>query len=380
MRTRTFFFLLLLCIFSLTVMGQSFSLSELEIQTTGYIPENENTPVFSTTGIVAGRFIPAHWLRLRASTYFYIPDTVDFFYKLNDSTDPGRIIFDGIDLTFPNIHNSSWSLIIFTGRLDNPASDSLLREHLKVSIDEPEFHGLPSGMAFSPEGKIHGTGIGITGIPGNANVVTGFYGYWNDSTGSDMAGSFDVRLGLSGNIIVATFFGGATLVKESGDTTFRTGISSLVHSGQSYEIYAEAGLRQFDANSSKLGKNMYLLFEPRIYLEKTDLALSFFSSPLFPENAPNHVAVEAENNLLGINFLIAAGSTDYHKKRGGVSFLACMDPDQPGKVTPLSFSISPFYTVRISDYTLDITAVIKPLHLDKIREAGEIRLLFKAVY
>jgi len=129
-----------------------------------------------------------------------------------------------------------------------------------------------------------------------------------------------------------------------------------------------------------LGKNMYLLFEPRIHLEKADVVLSFFSSPVFPENMNRYIAVEAETNFLGANLLVATGDLDYNKWRFGASFLTSMDPEDPGTLTPFSFSVSPFYTMRISDYTLDITAVLKPLHLDDIREAGEIRILLKAVY
>ena len=93
-----------------------------------------------------------------------------------------------------------------------------------------------------------------------------------------------------------------------------------------------------------------------------------------------NIAVEAENNFLGLNLLVATGNLDYNKWRAGASFLASMDPEDPGTITPFSFSISPFYTIRISDYTLDITAVLRPLHLDDIREAGEVRILLKAVY
>ena len=380
MKIRTLCILLFLMISLCSVAAQQVSLSELEIETTGYVPENKTTPVFSSEAVLGGRFVPDHWIQLRASIVFFAEDTAAFFYTLDDQTDPGFLLFKGADITFPSIGGSSWSAIIFTGYLDNPASDTLFREFLKISIDTPEFHGLPAGMAFSPEAEIRGTGIGLTGIPNNANVVTGFYGYWNDATGDDTALSFDARVGVAGQILIATAFTGVTLPVDGGNPVFRTGITSLAKSGQSYELYAEAGLRQFDTGTRDLGKNMYILFEPRIYLEKTDIILSFFSSPIFPENMPRHKAIEAEGNYLGLNLLVATGNLAYNRWRSGISFLSAMDPESPGTLTPLSFSVSPFYTKRISDYTLDITAVIKPLHLDDISEAGEIRILLKAVY
>ncbi|HQB88320.1 MAG TPA: hypothetical protein PLJ76_04845 [Treponemataceae bacterium] len=380
MSTRTLCSLAFLSLFTISVMAQQVSLAKLELESAGYIPENKDTPVFETGAILAGRFVPVHWVQLHVSTLFYITDTAAFLYNLNGQTDIGFVQFDGADLTFPGIGGGPWSMILFTGYLDNPASDSLFREYLKMEIEEPEFHGLPAGMAFSPESEIRGTGVALTGAPQNANVVTGLYAYWNDHTGNDVAYSFDARVGVAGQILVATVYGGVTLPGDGGKAVFRGGIASLARSGQSYELYAEAGLRQFDSGMEDLGKNMYLLFEPRMYLGKADVFLSFFSSPVFPENMGRNIAVEAENNFLGLNLLVATGNLDYNKWRAGASFLASMDPEDPGTITPFSFSISPFYTIRISDYTLDITAVLRPLHLDDIREAGEVRILLKAVY
>ncbi len=373
----TFSFLFL---FSLAVCAQQVSLARLEMETTAYVPDGSTTPVFSTGGVIAGRFLPAHWIRLRVAASFSIADTAEFFYGLDKDTDSGSVLFNGADITFPSLNGSTWSLILFTGLLDDPASDSLLREFLKTRMDSPEFHGLPSGMVFSPESEIRGTGAGLAGVPGNAQVATGFYWYWNDHTGSDAAGSFDARIGIAGSVLVATIFGGATIQADGSEAVFRTGIASCAKPGDSYELYAEAGLRQFDTGSRDLGKNMYLLFEPRLYLDNSEIALSFFSSPVFPENAPPHIAVEAESNYIGLNVLFALGDIDVKKWRGGISFLASMDPEDPGTLTPFAFTISPFYTIRLSDYTLDVTAVLKPLHLDDINEAGEIRFLFKAVY
>lgn len=373
----TFSFLFLV---TLALCAQQVSLARLEVESTGYVPDGKDTPVFAAGGIIAGRFLPAYWIRLRVAARFEITDTAEFFYGLDKETDEGSFTFDGADITFPSLNGTSWSCILFTGFLDDPSSDSLLREFLKVRMDEPEFHGLPSGMAFSPESEIRGTGIGLAGLPGNANTAAGMYSYWNDRIGDDAAGSFDLRIGIAGRVLLVTAYGGGTFQANGNNAVFRTGIASLANPGKPYQLYAEAGLKKFDSGSSDLGKNMYLLFEPRMYFDNAEIALSFFSSPVFPENAPSHMAIEAENNYIGLNFLLAFGNTDYRKWRSGISLLASMDPENPGSLTPFSFSISPFYTIRLSDYTLDITAVINPLHLDDIRDAGEIRLLFKAVY
>jgi len=194
MRTRTLCSLLFLSLVTITVMAQQVSLAKLEVETTGYIPEDKNTPVFSSGAVLAGRFIPAHWVRLRATGLFYVEDTASFFYELNNQTDTGFFKFDGADLTIPEVGGGPWSIVLFTGYLDNPASDSLFREYLKIEIEEPEFHELPAGMAFSPECEIRGTGAALTGAPKNGNMVTGLYVYWNDHTGNETAFSFDGRV------------------------------------------------------------------------------------------------------------------------------------------------------------------------------------------
>lgn len=364
---------------ALSAMAQSVSLADLRLETIGYIPEDEDKPRFLTAGTLAGRFIPVDWMRLRARTNLYLDDTESFFYSIDGSQTPGFLIFEGADLSFPSVADGKLAITVFTGLLDDPASNSLLRELLKVTVDEPEFRGMPAGTAFSPDTEIRGTGIGLTGIPYNANMVAGLYGYWNTCTGEDAAYTMDLRFGLTDDILALNLFTGATFLADDGTLSYRGGGTVLVRSGSGQELYAEAGFRGLEWGMSDAGKNLYLLFEPRLHLGMTDIVLSFFSSPIFPENLPRQ-ALEAESNFLGFNGLIAWGRLDEEGMRGGISLLGCLNPEDPGKVTPFSLSISPFYSIRLSDYVVDITAVVKPLLFDAPREAVELRLLLKAVY
>jgi len=366
-------------IMALSAGAQTVSLADLRFETVGYFPEGEDKPRFLTAGTLAGRFLPVEWMRLRARADLYIDDTEAFFYSLNGSTTPGFLVFEGADASFPSVAGGPLSVTVFTGYLDDPASASLLRELLKVTVDEPEFHGMPAGTAFSPETEIRGTGFGLTGIPNNANMAAGLYGYWNTCTDDDAAYTLDLRFGFIRDILVMNLFTGVTLLADDVSFSYRGGATALMRSGGGHELYVEAGIRGLEAGMDEAGKNLYLLFEPRLHLGMTDVVLSFFSSPVFPENLPQQ-AVEAESNYLGFNGLIAWGRLDLERMRGGISVLGCLDPEDPGTVTPFSFSVSPFYSVRLSDYVINVTAVVKPLLFDDPREAVELRLLLKAVY
>lgn len=366
-------------IIALSASAQTVSLADMRFETVGYFPEDRDKPRFVTAGTLAGRFIPVEWMRFRARADLFIDDTEAFFYSLNGSTNPGFLLFEGADVCFPSVADSPVSITAFTGYLDDPASMSLIRETLKVVVDEPEFHGMPAGTAFSPETEIRGTGLGLTGMPGNANITAGLYAYWNTCTDEDAAYTLDLRLGFVRDILAINLFTGATMLADDFSFSYRGGASALMRSEGGYELYAEAGIRGLEAGMNDPGKNLYLLFEPRLHLGITDVVLSFFSSPVFPENLPQEV-VEAESNYLGFNGLIAWGRLDLERMRGGISILGCLDPEDPGTVTPFSLSVSPFFSVRLSDYVVDVTAVVKPLLFDDPREAVELRLLLKAVY
>jgi len=373
--------LVLVLPFCLAFLGsQSLSLADFRMETTGYLPEGASAPLFVSSSVLAGRFVPASWIQLKAQTSLFIPDTAAFFHPIPDSNIPGTIVFDGFSIKLPLFLDSPLDFSLFTGYFDDPASGSLLREYLKITIVPCEFHEKPAGSAFSPNTGITGTGISLSSIPGNRNLLLALYGYWNTRTDSNAVSTYDIRLAAANALFLLNTFGGVSVGMTSGTATLRGGITSLFGAGSRNELYTEIGINNFTPGSSQSERNLYLLFEPRIHLDNADLALSFFSSPVFPANLPGYVIPDSESNFIGANILAGFGNLGIHGMRGGISLLGCINPGDPGSFTPFTFSVSPFYSLRVSDFEFDITAVIKPLLIPDPYSMGELQLRVKAVY
>ncbi len=362
------------------VGAQTVSLSELSVESRGSIADGDSRAVFSTAALLSLWFIPTDWVRIRGRTVMFVADTEAFLWRLDGDTDPGFILFDGAELVFPSVRGSDVTLTLFTGYLDNPASGTLLRESLKVRVDEPEFYGMPAGMAFAPDTEIRGTGFAVTVIPGSRPLAVAGYAYWNERSGNDGAFTVDARIVADGRTASLNAFSGAYVKPGTSDVAFRAGATALFRSEGGHELYAGAGFKGVKANLGDLERNLYLLFEPRLHLGMTDLVLSFFSSPVFPAVSDDENLAEAEESYLGLNLLVAYGRLRENGVRGGVSLLGCINPEEPSTVSPFSFSVSPFVSFLVSDYELALTAVLKPLHFDDPSSAGELRFLLKAVY
>ena len=367
--------------FAASIGATGFSLDGLDLDTTGYIPDGNDTPRFESSGFASVRFIPASWINLKTGASFNISNTGAFFNPVPESRESGLLTFDNASVLFYPPTGDGLCISVFTGTYDDPSSDSLLREFQKTKLDTPEFQDMPAGMAFSPEMEINGTGMSLSTVPGNRNTVLGFYGYWNSKVYSESTFSGDVRFCGTGNIgRFNAFIGGSDQPTAASSLSVRGGISVVFNTESGNELYTAVGIRNMKTANSRIDRNLYLIFEPRIYFEKADFAFSFFSSPLFLENAPSYESVDSESNYLGVNVLAAFGNIDIQRMRGGLSVLASINPQKPETHTPFAFSVSPFYSMMVSDYQINVTAVITPLTLYDPQSAIKLRLSLKAVY
>lgn len=372
-------FCILIGIFLINALeAQIISLADFRLETDGVVPEGTEQPQFATRGTLAGRFVPVSWIHIRAQTSLSITDTELFFHPLPENAIPGTLNFDGANIYLPSMLDSPLNFSIFTGFFDDPSSDSLLRDLLKIEIPSPEFHGKPAGMAFSPENRITGTGLALTTVPGNQNSVLGMYGYWNARTDSEASSTFDIRFGAVTNSLQFNTFGGISVLLNSATANLRGGLTSLFGAGTNNELYTEIGIRRYSFGASDNDRYMYFLFEPRLHLNKTDLVLSFFSSPILQTDTSGALAVNG--NYLGGNILAGYGNLRAERFRLGMSLLSALNPENPGTLTPFSFSVSPFYSVMISDFLFDVTTIIKPLMFETPYSMIELMLSLKAVY
>ncbi len=378
MNTRKVFLILLIPFFNVILQAQSVSLADFSLETTGLIPEGKSIPLFFSSGTIAGRFVPVSWLRFQAQASLEIPDTAHFFHPLPESNESGTLSFDGASLLFPSVFHSPLNVSVFSGYYDDPASLSLLRDLLKVHIPAPEFFSKPAGKVFSTEKRITGTGIAMTSLPGNRNMAAGMYGYWNLKTNSDALSSFDLRFGSVTDSLQFNAFTGISFEMLNSTATMRGGLTAIFDSGSGNILYAEMGIRRYSFGASDNDRNLYLLFEPRIQWGKADFAFSFFSSPVFVTGSSDRVT--AGGTYLGMNLLAGFGNLRADKMRGGISLLTSLNPENPGTITPFSFSISPFYSMLLSDFLFEVTTVIKPLLYNDPYSMAEVMISFKAVY
>ncbi|ULQ60214.1 hypothetical protein K7I13_02545 [Brucepastera parasyntrophica] len=381
MNGRKIFVIILffLCL-PLTLVPQSLSLAEFELSTTGHITETEKRANFVTEGTIALWFVPVNWLRFRAKAEFSIADTERFFNPEYSYKSPGEFVFDGLSLTVPVTGRWPVHFTVFTGNLEDPSSGTLLETFQKTSFEDSEFYDTPAGKAFSPPASIEGLGFAVTTVPFNSSAVLGLYGSWNIKTGQDAGYSVDLRVGNAGRYFSFNLFGGASFLMEDTTFLFRGGATALLKSNFNSELYMKTELRYFSSNDFDISRNIYLLFEPRVYWKHADLALSFFASPVFPDNVPVYAKIESESNYFGCNVKFSAGSANKYRIRGGINLLGSINPQEPAAISPFTFSVCPFYSMIISDFFLEFMVVINPLLLDDLWSAGEIRLHIKAVY
>jgi len=368
MSFRKVFLSLTISILSATLNAQAISLADFQVYSIGYIDKDINHPIFITAGNLAARFVPVNSIRFRGDVSFLSLDSLYFLHPAPELNTPAILQFNGVSVESPNILGNPINLAAFTGTFDDPASGSLLRALLKYDLSAPEFYGMPAGKSFTTDTWINGTGIAVTGVPANKNMVLGFYGYWNTLTGKDTSFTTDLRFGKTGELLSFNAFGGCSLQVAKKDFSWRGGLSSVFTSPSGNIIYTEVGVRITEFNNTHIDRNVYFLFEPRIVWDKADLAISFFSTPS-----------GMDSTFFGANLLAGFGSLRRSGMRGGISLLGCMDPERPTTLTPFTFSVSPFYSIMLSDLLFNITVMIKPLQLSEPENMGELQLSLKAV-
>jgi hypothetical protein len=380
MRPAKAFFSALLIVIPVSLWAYGFSLAGFELASVGFMPEDADRPLVVTAGSVSARFIPASWINIRGGVSFLLADTGKFFSPLRENATPGILLFDNASVFMRIPVETPTGLTVFTGTFDDPSSDTLMRDWLKRSIPAPEFHELPAGMPFSSESKIEGTGLLLANVPGAANWANGFYAYWNGQNGSEAILTGDARAAAVGDLFAVNAFAGLSTQLGETRNTLRGAVTALLSGESGNELYVSMGIRNVEPGDSEIGRQIYLVFEPRIRWERADLALTFFSSPVFPGNAVSYVPEDSRSVYLGANALLGFGNLDADGMRAGVSFLGSINPEDPGSVTPFSFSVTPFYSMMVSDFKCTLSSAIKPLSLDEPGTAIEICLSLKAVY
>ena len=376
MYIRKPFAVLLLLSTLASLIAADLSFSSVELNTTGCIDDQTDQFLVESDGSFDIRFIPATWILLNSSFALDIPDAEAFFNAVPEYDCDAALDFTGIAVTFPNFLSSSLNLGAFTGLIDDPSTDDLLRTLLRISITPPEFLDMPAGSSFKPKIEMEGTGITVSSVPGNGNKILDFRAFWNTRTNENASISQITRYAVTTNFYTCNSFIGTTLDFFPTQNSFFGGIAAVLYSQATNELYLQAGFIPwtFTAEESFL-RHVYFIFEPRLYWRLVDFAVTFFSSPV-----ENETDQSIEGNYFGANFLTAIGNLEEKGIRGGISILGSINPENPGTITPFSFSLSPFCSMMVMDYVCTVTVEINPLLLSEPSQMGEINISLKAVY
>jgi hypothetical protein len=371
---------LALCLFTTsiatTLAAQGLFLGDYRAYAAARITGINALPQASSYGNVTFYVLPVNWVRFRAQAGFLISDFAQFAQPDRTRDQSGEIDLEGLAFELPSVFGSKQSISLYSGYYDDLSSDSMLRSELKLTLDTPEFRSLPAGNIFLNDADAEGIGCAVLSHPFSTGLALGAYA-WTNGVSNDLTEfSAAPRVVMHADFLKANAFAGIKMNIKNTSVKFRGGFSALLSAPSGQELYMQAGINQFSANEGEaIGKKVYVLFEPRLHFEWTDLSIAFFSSPV--TSTTNSLLT---GDYLGANALLAVGSIAKQGMRGGISVLGMIDPEDPGTVTPFTFSITPFYTFRVSENIIAVSVMMNPLVLQSPGAAVEAQISLKAAY
>lgn len=364
-------------IISLPLGAQTVSRTDFTVVSSLRLNESLGLPDISTAALIGGRFVPLSSIHFNLGFLVAVPDTIRFFHADDALQTFGFVVFDGASLVFPGLLGSPLTGMLFTGRYTEPQSSRLMREAFKQDIDYPRFGSNLLGSAFSGSAVIDGTGAGLWGIPGNGPAALALYAYWNAKPLKEAVERNEAHIALVSDTIRLNASLGTRIHLSTADFRFRGDLAASLGDTEGNEFFAQMGLLDTSPGSN-MTEEAYLLFEPRLHKEHALFAVAFFSTPVYVDTGFGEEAYGG--TYIGANFLAAAGSIERDRVRLGIAVSGAMDPQNPGVTTPLSFSVNPFFEAALSDFLLESSLSINPFRLANPAEAGEFRVILKAVY
>lgn len=357
------------------------------------VPHFENTNIFY--GLNSKPYIDADSilmlkLRLEPSNIFYfdmnidasIDKLIDFFSPVQYPKFNGNFSFLGASLNFPTIKNRPLSLAIFTGIYDTLGSDSILQEHLKVKMPDPEFRRYHPVSAFRPLNFVQGTGFGIYGTF-FSGFYLGTYLTWNEKLKDKLQINYDFRMGGAFDFFAFDFFAGAAFSANFINTKIRTGFAMLFKADDDYDFFAEIGIGEIKVNKISVKdftSNFYASFEARIKKDLIKSTISSFVSPVFLLPKSINDPLLKDSFFTGLSADISFGNLETKNMEGGFFLMGALNPLKPTIITPFSFLISPFYTIKATSFILDFRLPVNPLLYKDIAKMITAQISIKAVY
>ena len=307
---------------------------------------------------------------------------IDFFSPAQDPKFNGNFRFLGASLNFPKIQNQPLSFAVFTGIYDTLGSDSILQEHLKVKMPDPEFRRYHPASAFRPRNFVEGTGFSFYGAF-SSGFYLGTYLAWNEKLEDKLQIKSDFRMGGTFDFFTFDFFAGAAFQKNIAKTKLRTGLAMLLWADDDYDFFTEIGIAEIKVENMTMKdftSNFYASFEARIKKDMIKSSIACFVSPVFLLPQSINDPLLKDSFFTGVSADIRVGNIETKNMEGGIHLMGTVNPLKPTIITPFSFLISPFYTIRANDFTVDFRLPINPLLYKNISKMITAQISIKAVY
>jgi hypothetical protein len=205
----------------------------------------------------------------------------------------------------------------------------------------------------------NGTGFRISTTSKLSDDSAGFLYLYQDSNVGVGTWSTDMRYLINGQTLKAEVFAGAT----TGNVTavrgiYRGGVLFLASSGDIGEFLAQIGVTRWDATETLTLRDLYFLFEPRIYLGTAMASITLFYHPSW--YMQKDYGDLGEKGAWDLAFDTRFGNVNRSGAQGGLQTILAYRPSSlDTDVTPkLAVDTSPYYALVSGgvrwDFKLDL--------------------------
>jgi len=205
---------------------------------------------------------------------------------------------------------------------------------LRGPLYYPNGVGGDKNLSYDGLDAVYGTGARLT-LAGDHKAAY-LYLYQDSDLG---AGNWtgDVRGLLDGEKIKLELFAGASYAPAASYGLYRGGLLFDYKPGSLGEFFAQVGIPRWDPSESFSINNFFFLFEPRVALGPTNLAITVFYHPsYYREKATD------EKGALDLCVNLKLGNLAATGSQGGLSTLLEF---RPLETAPLSVDIAPYFSI-----------------------------------
>lgn len=205
---------------------------------------------------------------------------------------------------------------------------------LRGPLYYPNGVGGDKNLSYDGLDAVYGTGARLT-LAGDHKAAY-LYLYQDSDLG---AGNWtgDLRGLLDGEKIKLELFAGASYAPAASYGLYRGGLLFDYKPGSLGEFFAQVGIPRWDPSESFSINNFFFLFEPRVALGQTNLAITVFYHPsYYREKATD------EKGALDLCVNLKLGNLTATGSQGGLSTLLEF---RPLETAPLSVDIAPYFSI-----------------------------------